>query len=116
MEENDKDQKVVQVLSAKEVTSSLWSRNAKEKCRLGITDSVSYSIDSRVLLFNSFFFFLSRSFMTEVWLRGGTLLVKAVKFSKNELWTEAACETGGYVLQSKMGVMSSRSYASEEIC
>jgi hypothetical protein len=31
----------VQTLSAKEVASSLWSRNASEKCRLGITDSVS---------------------------------------------------------------------------
>ena len=30
----------VQVLSAKEVASSLWSRTAAEKCRLGITDTV----------------------------------------------------------------------------
>ena len=38
------EKNTVQELSAKEVTSSLWSRNASEKCRLGITDTVSVMV------------------------------------------------------------------------
>jgi hypothetical protein len=40
----DGEKPVVQLLSAKEVASSLWSKSASEKCRLGITDSVRHSL------------------------------------------------------------------------
>jgi hypothetical protein len=56
----------VEVLSSNDVISSLWSKNAPEKCRLGLTDTVlhiPFSIDH--------IHFFSRFYMKEVFPHDG---------------------------------------------